>query len=182
MLQEQEIASLLKGARREEPEAVAALCEYLYPALLRYMRYRVGADFAADLTGDVLLRVIRGLAGQRGSFAAWLYKIAAHVVADHARSEKARREKPVDDELLRQYAETSDVAQTVARQIDVERAIGKLTDEQKELVTLKFLQGLSNAEIGEITGRKPAAIRGLQFRALSSLRRILEDGGYPHDA
>ena len=61
----------------------------------------------------------------------------------------------------------------VGRQMDVRGALDKLTDDQRELVALKFIQGLSNADIAEVTGRRPGAIRALQFRALCALRDIL---------
>lgn len=167
---------LLEKARRAEPEALAALCSEYYPKLLKYMHYRVDAASAEDLVGEVFVRVLRGIHGQKGSFPAWLYRIAANVVVDHGRKKRTKRETQMSDAHENPAPEPS-LSETVARQLDLRQALAKLTGEQRELVTLKFIQGLANADISEITGRKPAAVRALQFRALSSLRNIMGDNG-----
>ena len=166
---------LLEKARRAEPEALATLCSAYYPKVLRYMHYRVGAASAADLAGEVFLRVLRGIHGQKGSFLAWLYRIAANVVSDYGRKKQTRRETQMSESVHENPASESGPAETVGRQLDLRQAITKLTDAQRDLVTLKFVQGLDNEEISEITGRKPVAVRALQFRALSSLRNLLGD-------
>ena len=166
-------AGLLRKARERDPDALAALCERFYPKLLRYMHYRVRPDAAEDLASDVLVRVIRSIDKQTGSFVAWLYKIAANVVADHGRARKVRREAPMDEHMLETQIGDNGNSLRAERRLDIQNALGKLTGDQRELVTLKFIQGLSNAEVGEVTGRKPEAVRGLQFRALRALRQIL---------
>ena len=166
-------AHLLAKARERNRESLAELCEQFYPKLLKYMHYRVHSSVAEDLAGEVLVRVIRSIDRQTGSFVAWMYKIAANVVADHGRAGKVRREEPMSEHTLETQTAGGDVSADVGRQLDIQSALGKLTGDQRELVTLKFIQGLSNAEVGEVTGRKPEAVRGLQFRALNALRQIL---------
>lgn len=182
MENESEVAEVLDKARRGETEAVATLCAQFYPKIMRYMRYRVGDQVAEDLTGDVFLRVIRNLARQNGSFAAWLYKIAANVVNDHIRKLKTHPEVAMDENKPQSEipASGSSPAQSVGKKLDLEAALGLLTDDQRQLVTLKFVQGLSNEEVAEVLDRTPGAVRVLQFRALSALRRLLpEYGGAP---
>jgi RNA polymerase sigma-70 factor, ECF subfamily len=169
-------AELLRRARGRDADALAALCEQIYPKVLKYMYYRCRPDTADDLTAEVMLRVVRGVERQNGSFWAWLYRIAANVVIDKARSAKSRREETMDEQMLAQRPEVASAPAAVGRHLDIQDAIGQLTDDQKELVVLKFVQGLSNAEIGEATGRTPEAIRALQFRALAALRQILGEG------
>ena len=173
-MDENHLAHLLAKARERDPDSLAALCERFYPKVLKYMHYRVDATWADDLTAEVFLRVMRSIAGQTGSFVAWLYKIAANVIIDHSRREKVRRVIPMDEQTTQLLTSPDDPADTVARRADLLDALAWLTEEQRELVTLKFIQGLSNAEIAEVTGRKPGAIRALQFRALSALRERLE--------
>ena len=167
---------LLARARRRDPEALAELCEQWYPEILKYMHYRVQYATAEDLAGEVLVRVLRNISSQRGSFRAWLYTVARSVVADHFRREKVRQTEPMFDED--HSADAAWPLEVTARQTDIREAMGRLTEPQAELIVLKFLQGLSNQEISEITGLSPGAIRAVQYRALSSLRRILESGGY----
>lgn len=165
---------LLRAARLGETDAIAALCGTFYPKVLKYMRYRVDAASAEDLTGEVFLRALRHLGEQKGSFVAWLYRIAANVVIDHGRSKRARKETALDETNGYNTALAPDSTGASNRRMDIEAAISELTDDQRELVTLKFTQGLSNAEIAEVTGRTPEAVRALQFRALMALREILD--------
>ena len=70
-----------------------------------------------------------------------------------------------------------DPSGAVGGRMDIKDAIARLTEEQRELVTLKFIQGLSTADVAEITGRREGAVRALQFRALSALRDLLGEEG-----
>jgi RNA polymerase sigma-70 factor (ECF subfamily) len=137
------------------------------------MHYRVDAASAEDLTGEVFLRVLSHISRQKGSFVAWLYRVAGNVAVDYARARKIRQETPMDERVAETIIAGEDPGEAVGRQMDIRRAITQLTDDQRELITLKFIQGLSNDEISEITGRSQGAIRGLQFRALSTLREFL---------
>jgi len=180
-LADEELARLLEEARKRTPEALAELCELFYPKVLKYMHYRVAAQHAEDLTEEVFLRVVRSIQGQTGSFNAWLYRVAANVVAQWYRQKK-RRDCVGIEEIDGELASAADgPGETVPRHLDLTEAIGQLTDDQREFVTLKFIQGLSNADIAEITGRSPEAIRALQFRALSALRQILDDEKKSHE-
>jgi len=165
---------LLRKARGGDAESLATLCGVFYPKVLRYMHYRVDPASAEDLAGEVFLRVLGHIGQQKGSFVAWLYRIAANVVADHGRARKRRRESRMDQWIAQTVTDGGDSpAEVVGRRMDIRRALARLTEEQRELVTLKFIQGLSNREVAEITGRKRGAVRSLQFRALSTLRQLL---------
>jgi len=178
-LDERELQNLLVGARAGRRESLAMLCAAFYPAILKYMRYRVDPTSAEDLTGEVFLRVLRNIARQNGSFVAWLYKIASNVVADHLRAGVTRRERSLDEQTVEPVQLTVESSQVSDRKMDLEAAMNRLTDDQRELLTLKFIQGLSNSDVAEITGRSPEAVRGLQFRALKALREVMDrgDGG-----
>jgi len=171
-----EVEQALPAARDGDPQALARLCTAYYPRVLRYMRYRVGATEAQDLTNEVFLRVVRGIRKQRGSFEAWLYTIARHVVIDHKRRHKAQ------PEVSGQMTETASSLvgggekDILARRLDLEEALTRLTDAQREFLTLKFIQGLSNADITTLMNKQPGALRVLQFRALAALRKILTEG------
>ncbi len=172
-MNEQEIDIIIEKSRKRDTEALAVLCEHFYPQILKYMYYRVDAVLAEDLTGEVFLRVLTNIHKQKGSFYAWLYKIAAHVIIDHARKGKTRKEVPMNEQISESVASPGNAQERTSRRIDMSAAITRLTDEQRELITLKFIQGLSNEDIAEITNRSQGAIRGLQFRALSALKIIL---------
>ncbi len=168
--------SVLVRARRREPEALAALCEQFYPKVLKYMRYRVGEDDAEDLAGEVFLRVMRAVGDQKGSFVAWLYTIARNVVTDHRRRRKVHKEVSLDDEMLAGIEAKDDQRGSVERRMVLESVLPGLTEDQREFVTLKFMQELSNKEIGKIMSRKEGALRVLQFRSLCALRKAVLEG------
>jgi len=172
-LEDKEVRQLVEQAKRGDAEAMARLCEHLYPLVLQYARCNVGSDIAEDIANDVFLRVVRSLHAQRGSFLAWMYRIARNRIADHARARAVRsrfaHEKTANPDAI----DHDDPAKQTQRRVDIEDAIRALTDEQREFVILKFMQGLSNAEISEIMDKRVEALRALQFRALKSLRSFL---------
>ncbi|UCF16696.1 MAG: sigma-70 family RNA polymerase sigma factor [Phycisphaerales bacterium] len=181
-MDEHDVGFLLKRVRQGDTNALATLCERFYPQVLKYMYYRVDAESAEDLTEEVFLRVLRHIGQQNGSFVAWLYRIAANIVADHARTKKTRQEGSTVEQLTELPVDGAEGgADTIGWRIDIHNAIVRLTDDQRELITLKFIQGLSNTDVAEITGRSTGAIRGLQFRALCALRLILESGKQAHE-
>jgi RNA polymerase sigma-70 factor, ECF subfamily len=168
-----ELDNLVKQARQRDAAALAALCERYYPRVLKFMRYRVGFSAAEDLAGEVFARLMRSIDRQNGMFEPWLYRLARNVVIDRARRQQTRPESEWDDSMMNHPAEATDLGASVAGRLDLEQAITRLSDEQRELVTLKFLQGLSNDEIAEVTGRNAVAVRALQYRALLALRELM---------
>lgn len=153
-----------------------------YPKILRYMHYRVAPDLAEDLTADVFVRVFRNLRSQRGSFPAWLFRIAENVVIDHRRSAAVRKQK-VMQEPIEQYEDVQpSVDETVAARVDLEAAMDQLSDDQRRLITLKFLEGLGNDDVAQVMNRSVGAVRILQFRALQALRRILSHQEVAHES
>lgn len=184
MEHESEIAGVLDEARHGDSKAVATLCAQFYPRIMRYMRYRVGEQAAEDLTSEVFLRVIRNLTRQNGSFTAWLYKVAANVVNDHIRKLKTHPVVAMEENEQTQaaaLAKSDNPAQSVGRKLDLTAALELLTEDQRQLVTLKFVQGLSNEEVAETLDRTPGAVRVLQFRALSALRELLPEYEVSHE-
>lgn len=173
---------MLEQARAGDPDAVASLCTRWYPKVLRYMHYRVGADLAEDLTADVFVRVFRSLPSQRGSFPAWLFRIAENVVIDHRRSTAVRRQKAMKEPIEQQKDTQPPVDEVVAARVDLEAAMGQLSDDQRQLVSLKFLEGLGNEDIADVMNRSVGAVRVLQFRALDALRRILSGQEVAHES
>jgi len=176
-MQEHEVAAVVQQARQRDPEALKALCSHFYPKVLKYMRYRVGPGFAGDLTGEVFVRMMRNIDRQSRSFAAWLYKIAAYVVADHFRDKAKRREVPMDETVQQTHHNGGSQATSLGSKFDLEASLPHLTDDQRQVVALKFGQGLSTHEAAEIMDRTPGAVRLLQFRALSTLRQVLDGSG-----
>lgn len=173
-MEEREIRSLVEKARLRDADALATLCERIYPEILKYMSYRVDAQLAEDLASEVFVHLVRSIHTQRGSFVAWIYRIANNVIIDYLRREKSRKDRlRAANDSPERTNRNNDPSQRVEHEIDLREAIKKLTEEQRKFVILKFIQGLSNSEIAEIMDRNVGALRALQFRALKMLRDLL---------
>jgi RNA polymerase sigma-70 factor (ECF subfamily) len=176
----QDEGQLIQRARQGDLTAISELYNLHVDRIYQYVRYRTGDDQTAeDITAEVFLRAIESLVtyNDRGApFVAWLYRIAHARVIDYWRSSKRRQTAPLDDPLLQDGLVTTDDA------IDIDFlqhrslwiALRQLTDDQQNVIILKFVQGLGNAEIAQMLGKTEGAIKALQRRALESLARLLD--------
>ncbi|MFA7230544.1 MAG: RNA polymerase sigma factor [Victivallaceae bacterium] len=171
-----DLEKTLQAARCLNAKAMATLCEYYYYKILKFMYYRVGQNDAEDITSEVFMKVMRSIESQSGNFEAWLYRIARNTIIDKARYRNARPEIELKLEYDEDIDENKNMEKQIGSMLDVEFALGKINDEYRELLVMKFIQGLSNDEIAEITGRSQGAIRIMQFRALKSMRAVLKNG------
>lgn len=171
------LAVLLQRARKHDPDALAELCAAYYPKMLKFMRYRVGPGEADDLTGEVFVKVMRSIGSQTGSFDAWLYRVARNVIVDRVRYHQARPETELTDTMAETLTNGKETHAAADTRMDVDTALAAMNDEHRELLTLKFVQGMSNEEISEITGQNLNAIRAMQFRALKAMRTVLDRKG-----
>jgi RNA polymerase sigma-70 factor (ECF subfamily) len=169
--------SLLERAKAYDEKALSELYDRYAPRMYVYMYRRVSdARLAEDLTGELFLRVLRSISNEqawRESFRAWLYRIAHNLVVDHY-----RRLPPAPDDELDASVEgmTGDPVAIVEGRHDTERlraATRRLTPEQQEVLALRFGEGLTAAEAGQVMNKTTGAVEALQHRALASLRRIL---------
>jgi len=146
-----------------------------------YIYFRLGDQHAAeDLTADVFVKALQGIKGYayRGTpLLAWLYRIAHNATADHRKhAARRQRETATDGEEI---GERRDWLQALDDRRDMADAIGALTDEQQQVVILRFYQAMSNAQVAQVLGKTEGAVKALQTRALRSLRRVLANGAGP---
>jgi RNA polymerase sigma-70 factor, ECF subfamily len=165
---------------RDDPSAFGELYERHVTAIYRYVYYRVGnADDTEDLTARVFVRAFKHVKtyNDRGvPFTAWLYRIAHNVVANYHRDNFRHPSIPLDDIELH-GAHHDDVDLHIDGQRDRDRllrAIRLLPEERQQLVVLKFVEQLQNAEIGQIMNRSEGAVKSLYHRTLMQLREALE--------
>lgn len=178
MLGKDKIEQLVEKAKSLDQHALAELCEYFYPRIYRYVFYRVNsAEDAEDITGEVFLRMIRALQKQRGSFTAWLFRIASNLLIDYYRHRASQPELVAAEEAHASSARNSIDSQDILLQDRLKQSLGKLSSEQQQVITLKFIEGYNNSEIADILGKSVGAVKGLQFRALAALKRILHREG-----
>lgn len=181
--------TVLVARAKSEPETFGALYERYVNKIYSYIFYRTGnqAD-AEDLTAKTFYRAMQHMRHyeERGlPFSAWLYRIAHNLVANWHR-DRGRRQMVSLDELY-SLAVGEGPEHAVERQERTNALLGvirELPAERQELLILKFVEHLSNAEVGQIMGRSEGAIKSLYHRTLLSLResyKYMETGGTPTD-
>jgi RNA polymerase sigma-70 factor (ECF subfamily) len=168
--------TVLEQAVQGDSEAFGLLYERYITRIYNYIFYRIGSSYdAEDLTERVFMRALRhiGSYNNRGlPFSAWLYRIAHNLVANWYRDNSRRKEIPLDDGILTSH-QSSFPEQEVLFGEERERllrVIRKLPPDRQQLVILKFVDHLSNAEIGQIMGRTEGAVKSLYHRTLLTIR------------
>lgn len=170
---------LIQRAKSYDSQALTELYRRYADAIFRFVYYRVvDREAAEDLAGDVFVRAMEALPAYVDTgtpFRAWLYRIAHARVVDYYRRQEVRRTTSLDDRLMADRQ--TDPGELAAYQDDARRVwavLPRLTDEQQQVVSLRFIAGLSTAEVADVLDKTEGAIRALQHRALASLRRLLE--------
>ena len=164
---------------KKDPAAFGLLYERYVTKIYNYVYYRTGNHHdAEDLTSRVFYRALMHVEvyTDRGvPFSAWLYRIAHNLVANWHRDRSRRPEVDLEDVVLvgppRERPEQ--VAESNEKRAWLLSAIRLLPTERQELLILKFVEQLSNVEIGQIMGRSEGAIKSLYHRTLLSLRENL---------
>lgn len=171
---------LLEQASRFEPIALETLYNQYVDRIYNYVYHRVGrAEIAEDLTAQVFVRMLEAIRAGRGwrtSFSGWLYRIAHNLVIDHYRRRGRASFIGLDDALPLQSGE-GDPHRRTELLLDRERlrsALGQLTEEQAQVITLRFLEDLSIAEVAHSMEKTEGAIKALQYRAVLALKRIMQ--------
>jgi len=169
--------SLIERAKRYDQKAISELYKRHVQSIYRYIYYRVGdVNVAEDLTADVFLRALEGLEGftYRGiPFSAWLHRIAHARVTDYFRQQARRELLPLDERLVATEKGLQAMLEARLDHEELQSAIAQLTTDQQQVIILKFVEGLSNAEVARILGKSEGAVKSLQHRALNSLQRIM---------
>lgn len=173
---------------KEQQEAFGVLYERYVRKIYNYVYYRTGNHHdAEDLTAMVFYRAMGHIENytERGvPFQAWLYRIAHNLVANWHR-DRGRRKIIALEEFIGPGPQ-SEVPDTQAEDEEEReillRVIRRLPEERQQLLILKFIEHLSNAEIGEIMDRTEGAIKSLYHRTLIALREEIQlyEAGHIH--
>ena len=173
---------LVRRAQAYDEAALETLYQTYYPKIYSYAFLQMGDVHAAeDLASDVMLKMLESLQSYklRGlPFGAWVYRIARNRLIDLHRRRRRRGEVDLSETLSATLASPQALAERALERGQLQVALKHLTDEQRQVIVLKFIEGFDNRSVGRIMGRSEGAIKSLQHRALASLRRVLhgEDG------
>jgi RNA polymerase sigma-70 factor (ECF subfamily) len=175
----QDLKLLVERAQQGNRDALEDLYLLHFDRIYSYLHMSVGNRHdAEDLTTQVFLKMLESIGKFRwrsAPFSAWLFRIAHNLAMDHFRANKRwqpEEEVPEPDPGERSAAE-EEALESIGRQSMLEM-IGKLSHEQQQVLTLKFVFNFSNAEAATILDKTEGAIKSLQHRALASLQRQLE--------
>jgi len=167
---------ILNRAIQGDHEAFGKLYEDYVERIFNYVYYRTGNQHdAEDLTARVFFRAMRRIPQyeERGlPVSAWLYRIAHNLVANWHRDRGRRPEISLDEGFT--TVQHSEHPETTLMQLEEQdhllKIIRDLPPERQQLIILKFVEHMSNAEIGQIMGRTEGAVKSLYHRTLLSLR------------
>lgn len=174
---------LIASVRRGDRDAIAAVYLEVAPALRGFLRRRVPhGEVADDLVEQTFVELIEGCERIRGdgrSLRAWLFRAARNNLHDWRKRADRRGEHQL---TARHTATLEDTDGDPADQVAVAdldptlvAALAQLTDEQRDVVELRLVAGLSLAQVADITGRRVGAVKALQHRAVRRLMAVLAD-------
>jgi len=172
------VADYVPLAKQGDANAFGVLYEHYSPLIYRFLRRRLdGSDEAVeDLTEDVFVKVYKKLDRyeERGlPFTAWLYRIAHNHLVDYLRAQPRTATCSFDNITGIAEPHTTSGYGRVLDRAALEPALATLTAEQREAVQLRFLEGLSVSDTAAQMDRSEDAVKKLQARALSNLRRSM---------
>jgi RNA polymerase sigma-70 factor (ECF subfamily) len=173
--------SLVQRAQAGDGEAFGQLYDRYVDTVFRFVYFRVNDRMLAeDFTSETFLRALRRITTvtyQGRDIGAWFVTIARNIVLDHLKSARHRLETPTAD--TPDGADRDPSPETaVLNALTSQRlfaAVRSLGEEQRECVTLRFVQGFSVRETAVIMGKKDGAVKALQHRAIRRLAELLRD-------
>lgn len=174
---------MLVERAKADPQAFGELYERYLSKIYSYCYYRTrNVSEAEDLTEKVFLQALTHLSGYayRGlPFSVWLYRIAHNIVANWHRDRQRHPSLPLEEtDSITLDEDRLEQVEDVAM---VRKAVATLPAERQNLLLLKFVEGLSNAEIGRTLGRTEGAVKALLHRTLRTLREEISTRKDGHD-
>ena len=173
----QDEESLVQRAKQRDQKALTQLYERYFDGIYRYVALRIGDKVEAeDMTQQVFLKALQSISSfkWRGiPFSAWLYRIAHNQVVDYLRKSKKRPATLFDESLP---SSDNNPQLLTEHSLEIEQLLSatrRLTEAQREVISLRFAGELSTAQVAKIMGKSEGAIKALQHSAIVSLRKVL---------
>ena len=171
-------ALLVRKAKNFDSDAWAQIYQRYHQKIYAYLYHRLEDAYAAeDIAADVFLRACEKIGSYRyrgTPLLAWLYRIARNKMVDHLRYQAKMNKQPLTEEALAQSSTKQDAAEGTLVREELKRVLKNLTEDQRQVILLKYFGDLSNADVAGIIEKSEGAVKALQHRALASLKRILK--------
>jgi len=172
--------AVIAAAGSLDRTALSAIFDEFAPAIYKYLlRSGVGPGEADQIVGDVFARLLDKFAvgeGPHTNLRAYLFQTAYHIVVDLARERQRTAPLEVVDTLK---ADRQPVHALAEERLLLEKVFKtmqrELTDDQRNVLVLRFQEDFSLKETAEIVGKKVNAVKAIQSRALNNLREALYD-------
>jgi RNA polymerase sigma-70 factor (ECF subfamily) len=175
------VRRLVDRAQQGDRDALEELYLLHFDRIYSYLHLSVGNRYdAEDLTTQTFVKMLESIGRFRwrsAPFSAWLFRIAHNLAMDHFRA--TRRWQPEEDVPELPGSEEASAEEQALHAIGREsmlELIDKLSTEQQQVLTLKFVFNFSNAEVATILGKTEGAVKSLQHRALVSLQKQVTRG------
>ncbi len=169
--------SLVRRAQQQDQQAFAQLYEEHFDKIYRYVALRIGDRAEAeDITQQVFLKALRSISSFRWKgtpFSAWLFRIAHNQMVDHLRKKTKQATVPIDESTI---SSSNDPQLLIEQKLNIEQLISatkRLTEAQREVISLRFTSELPIAQIAGIMGKSEGAVKALQHSAIVALRKVL---------
>ncbi len=173
----QDEESLVRRAKQQDQKAFGELYEEHFDRIYRYVALRIGDKTEAeDMTQQVFLKALQSVSSFQWKgvpFAAWLFRIAHNQVVDYLRKKNKQTAILFDESLVRS---DSNPQLLTERRLDIEQlllATRRLTEAQREVISLRFASELPIAQVAKIMGKSQGAVKALQHSSIIALRKIL---------
>lgn len=181
MLDSQTEHALIQRAQQGDTNAIGALYDAHQPHIFRFVWSRVrNQQTAEDLTGEIFMKMVTGLPRYKMNevpFRAWLYRIARNLVIDEYRKQEGQTAVPLQDvETMIPVNQNLDALTDIHLTFEkVQTALTQIDANQREVVELRFLGGLSLQEVADALNISLPATKSLQHRGLKALRVALQE-------
>jgi RNA polymerase sigma-70 factor, ECF subfamily len=169
---------LIRDAKRGNRQAFAELYDANVDAIYRYIYARVFVKHVAeDLTADVFMNVLESLPkyeDRSTPILAWMYRIAHAQIVDYYRlSQKNGNHADIDTVEVGVSPDLDDALVDASQAEILQAALLNLTEEQQQVIMLRFVEGHNLETTAQLLGKKVSAVKSLQFRAIQALGRML---------
>jgi RNA polymerase sigma-70 factor (ECF subfamily) len=169
---------LVERAQRGDRAALEELYLLHFDRIYSYLHLSVGNRHdAEDLTTQTFLKMLEAIGRfrwQAAPFSAWLFRIAHNVAIDHFRlNRRVQAEENVPEPRGAEESSAEEQALDSIGRAGMLQLIQRLSAEQRQVLTLKFLFGFANADVAAVLGKTEGAVKSLQHRALATLQKQL---------
>ncbi len=169
------------GLKRLDPLVISSIYDQFFPIVFRYVRFRVGDEIQAeDISSDVFIRLLIAVKNGKGpdsNLKGWLLATASNAVNDHHRKSYRHPVEKLSEQMPDRKSTPPETSENLESRQNIRQALIRLTPEQQQVIALRFGEGLSLEEAAVVMKKNVNTVKQLQYRALASLGRKIEDPG-----